>query len=506
MAREAKMVIDKAYQVSAVDKRIFGSFIEHLGRAVYDGLYQPGHPLSDAHGFRKDVVGLVRELGVPIIRYPGGNFVSNFFWEDSVGPRESRPARLELAWRSLETNRVGINEFAKWVKQTDSEIMMAVNLGTRGIADACNLLEYCNHPGGTKYSDLRISHGVKEPHGIKVWCLGNEMDGPWQIGHKTMEEYGRLACETAKAMKLIDPSIELVSCGSSSLEMPTFPKWEAVTLEEAYDYIDYVSMHQYYGNEENDTNDFLAKSDDMDAFIAAVISTCDYVKAKKRGKKKIHLSFDEWNVWFHTKQSDDEMMYQKPWRTAPALLEDIYTFEDALLVGLMLITLLKHADRVKIACMAQLVNVIAPVMTEKNGGNAWRQTIFYPFLHASKYGRGTVLQPLINCGKHGTKHHGEVTDIESVTVYHEEKDEVTIFAVNRNLEEDVKLVTDMRGMPGYQVLEHIVLEHSDLKAVNGPGTEQVFPRVAEQSKTEGDILESVLHKASWNVIRLGAKR
>lgn len=506
MAREAKMVIDKAYRVSDVDKRIFGSFIEHLGRAVYDGLYQPGHPLSDGHGFRRDVVEMIRELGVPVIRYPGGNFVSNFFWEDSVGPKENRPARLDLAWRSLETNQFGINEFAEWTKQTGSEIMMAVNLGTRGIADACNLLEYCNHPGGTKYSDLRISHGVKEPHNIRVWCLGNEMDGPWQIGHKTMEEYGRLACETAKAMKLIDPEIELVSCGSSFLEMPTFPKWEAVTLEEAYDYVDYVSMHQYYGNEENDANDFLAKSDDMDAFISSVVATCDYVKAKKRGKKNINLSFDEWNVWFHTRQADDETMYKKPWQAAPALLEDIYTFEDALLVGLMLITLLKHADRVKIACMAQLVNVIAPIMTEAGGGGAWRQTIFYPFLHASKYGRGTVLQPLINSEKHGTKGHGEVTDIESVAVYHEGKDEVTVFAVNRNLEEDVHLTADMRGMPGYQVLEHIVLEHSDLKAVNGPGAEQVAPRTAKQSRMEGGILESVLHKASWNVIRLGAKQ
>ncbi len=502
MAREVKMVIDKAYQVSAVDKRIFGSFIEHLGRAVYDGLYQPGHPLSDADGFRRDVAELVKELEVPIIRYPGGNFVSNFFWEDSVGPKEKRPARLELAWRSRETNQVGINEFAKWAGQTGAEVMMAVNLGTRGIADACNLLEYCNHPGGTKYSDMRISHGVKEPHNIKVWCLGNEMDGPWQIGHKTMEEYGRLAGETAKAMKLIDPTIELVSCGSSSRDMPTFPKWEAVTLEEAYDYVDYVSMHQYYGNSENDTNDFLAKSDDMDAFILSVTAACDYVKAKKRGKKNLNLSFDEWNVWFHSKQADDETMWKKPWQTAPALLEDIYTFEDALLVGLMLITLLKHADRVKIACMAQLINVIAPIMTEANGGSAWRQTIFYPFLHASKYGRGTVLRPLIHSTKHGTKQHGEVTDVESVAVYHEEKDEVTIFAVNRNLEEDVKLTVDMRSMPGYQVLEHIVLEHQDLKAVNGPGMEQVVPRAAEQSKTEDGILESVLHKASWNVIRL----
>lgn len=506
MSKQARMIIDLDFNVAAVDERIYGSFIEHLGRAVYDGLYQPGNPLSDENGFRKDVMELVRELNVPIIRYPGGNFVSNFFWEDSVGPLADRPKRLELAWRSLEKNEVGLNEFSKWTKSVNSNMMMAVNLGTRGIADACNLLEYCNHPGGTKYSDMRISHGVKEPHQIKVWCLGNEMDGPWQLGHKTMEEYGRLAEETAKAMKLIDPSIELVSCGSSALDMPTFPKWESTTLEHAYEHIDYVSLHQYYGNRANDTADFLAQSDDMDAFIRTVIATCDYVKAKKRGKKDINLSFDEWNVWFHSNAADDDITTNHPWQVAPKLLEDIYTFEDALLVGLMLITLLKHADRVKIACLAQLVNVIAPIMTEPGGGAAWKQTIFYPFMHASQYGRGTVLQPILHSQLHDTAKHENVTDVDSVAVYNQEKEELTIFAVNRTLDEDIELLTDMRGMAGYQVLEHIVLEHDDLKAVNGAGMQQVAPKVVNRSVLDAGQMTSMLHKASWNVIRLGKRQ
>lgn len=503
MAKQAKMVIDKDFSIGEVDKRIFGSFVEHLGRAIYDGLYQPGNLLSDDDGFRRDVIDLVRELDVPIIRYPGGNFVSSFVWEDSVGPVEQRHRRLELAWRSLEPNEVGINEFAKWTKKVNSDVMMAVNLGTRGIADACNLLEYCNYPGGTKYSDLRIAHGVKEPHNIKVWCLGNEMDGEWQVGHKTMSEYARLAEETAKAMKLIDPGIELVSCGSSSREMDTFPEWEAVTLERTYDYVDYVSLHQYYGNEAGDTADFLAKSDDMDEFIRTVIATCDYVKAKKRGRKNINLSFDEWNVWFHSKEEQMDITENRPWQTAPSLLEDIYTFEDALLVGLMLITLLKHADRVKMACLAQLVNVIAPIMTEKGGGTAWKQTIFYPFMHASRYGRGIVLQPVISTGVHDTTRHENVTDVESIAVYNEEKDEVTIFAVNRNIEEDVELITDVRGLEGYRLTEHIVLEDSDMKLCNGPGSERVCPRKVQQSFLDGGIMTSVLHRASWNVIRLG---
>lgn len=500
--KKAKMIIDKDFSIAPIDKRIYGSFIEHLGRAVYDGIYCPSHESANELGFRKDIIELVKELDVPIIRYPGGNFVSSFYWEDSVGPLEDRPKRLELAWRSLEENKVGLNEFSQWAKDANSEVMMAINLGTRGVLDACNLLEYCNHPSGTLYSDLRVKHGVKEPHRIKTWCLGNEMDGPWQIGHKTMEEYGRLAEETARAMKRIDPAIELVSCGSSSLTMPTFPKWESTTLEYTYEYADYISLHQYYGNQEDDTADFLAKSDDMDEFIRTVIATCDYVRAKKRGKKNINLSFDEWNVWFHSNEADDDITKNHPWQVAPPMLEDIYTFEDALLVGLMLITLIKHADRVKMACLAQLVNVIAPIMTDANGGGAWKQTIFYPFMHASKYGRGTALLPVISTPKHDTKTHENVTDIESVAVYNEEKDEVTIFAVNRNMEEDIQLITDTRSFAGYKVAEHIVLENGDLKSVNGFGKEKVFPASTNQSAMDQGTLTSLLHKASWNVIRL----
>ena len=501
--KKAQIIIDKYFLTGKVDKRIFGSFIEQLGRAVYEGIYQEGSPLSDEQGFRKDTLELVRELQVPIVRYPGGNFVSGFRWEDSVGPKAQRPSRPELAWGVIEPNQFGLNEFVDWSRKAGSDVMMAVNLGTRGPEEARNLLEYCNHPSGTKYSDMRIKHGVKDPHNIKVWCLGNEMDGPWQIGHKTMEEYGRLAAETAKAMRLIDPSIELVSCGSSFRDMPTFPDWEATTLSHTYEYVDYVSMHQYYGNRDDDSNDYLAQSDDMDDFIRTVISTCDYVKAKKRSKKVMNLSFDEWNVWFHSNAADDDITENHPWQVAPPMLEDIYNFEDALLVGLMLITLIKHADRVKMACLAQLVNVIAPIMTDAAGG-AWKQTIFYPFMHASKYGRGVALLPVMNSTKHATAKHDEITDVESVAVYNEEKDEVTIFAVNRNLEEDVELTTDVRSFEGYRILEHIVMENEDLKAGNSLAGEKVYPvNGDERSKLDGGVLTSVIKKASWNVIRLG---
>ena len=277
--KQAKIIIDKDFQVSPIDRRIYGSFIEHLGRAVYEGIYQPGHPTADEQGFRKDTLELVKEIGVPVVRYPGGNFVSGYKWEDGVGPKEERPKRIELAWTVVETNEVGLNEFSDWAKKAGSDVMMAINLGTRGVAEAMELLEYCNLDQGTYYSELRKKHGYEKPHNIKLWCLGNEMDGPWQIGHKTAEEYGRLANETAKVMKGLDPSIELVACGSSNSGMPTFGQWEATVLEHCYDSVDYISLHTYYGDGDKDTPTFLANNLDMDRFITDVANICDYIKA-----------------------------------------------------------------------------------------------------------------------------------------------------------------------------------------------------------------------------------
>lgn len=496
---KARLVIDKSFVIAEVDRRIYGSFVEHLGRAVYGGIYEPGHPQADSNGFRKDVQALIRELRVPIIRYPGGNFVSGYNWEDGVGPVEQRPKRLELAWRTVEPNEVGTNEFARWADSVGAEVMMAVNLGTRGVDAARNLLEYCNHPGGSYWSDLRKAHGYDAPHKIKTWCLGNEMDGPWQIGQKTAAEYGRLAYETAKAMRLVDPDIELVSCGSSSSTMPTFPEWEAVTLEHTYDVADYISLHQYYGNRDNDSANFLARTMDLEHFLHTVISTCDYVKAKKRSKKTMHLSFDEWNVWYHSNDADSRI---EPWTVGPPQLEDIYNFEDALLVGGMLITFLKHADRVKIACLAQLVNVIAPIMTEA-GGSAWRQTIFYPYLHASLYGQGVSLKPIIDSPKYDAQDYTDVPYLDSAVVYNEADEQLTVFALNRHLEESLELECDVRGFEGYAVIEHIVLAHSDLKAVNSASNEQVKPHSGGDAVVRDGYVHARLSKASWNVIRLG---
>ncbi|MGI6567410.1 MAG: alpha-N-arabinofuranosidase [Firmicutes bacterium] len=497
--KEAYLTLDESFRIGKIDDRIYGAFIEHLGRAIYGGVYEPEHPSADEQGFRQDVLELVKELNVPVVRYPGGNFVSGYNWEDGIGPREQRPKRLELAWKSIETNEFGLNEFMDWTEKAGTEAMMAINLGSRGIDAARNIVEYSNHPSGTYWSDLRIKHGYPEPHSIKLWCLGNEMDGPWQIGHKTADEYGRLALEAGRVMKLVDPSIELVVCGSSNAHMPTFPEWEATVLDHTYEVVDYISLHTYFGNRDNDTPNFLAQSVGMDDFINTVIGICDYIKAKKRSQKTIHLSFDEWNVWYHSNEATTK---QEPWQVAPPILEDIYTFEDALVVGCMLISLLKRADRVKIGCIAQLVNVIAPIMT-RTGGGVWRQTIYYPYLHASLYGRGEVLTPVIDSPAYDTKDFSKVPYLEAIATVDDDTNELTIFAVNRDLEEPLLLKACLGGFVGYQVVEHITLTHRDLKAVNTEDNpNNVAPKSDGDAKLDEEMLTAALAPASWNVIRL----
>ena len=492
---KAKITVAKELKAGNIDRRIFGSFIEHLGRAVYGGIYEPGHPLADEDGFRKDVIELINQLNVPVVRYPGGNFVSGYRWEDGIGPVESRPKRLDLAWGTTEPNLVGTNEFMKWCKKAGTSPMMAVNLGTRGPEDARRLVEYCNHPGGSALSDLRISHGYKEPWGVKLWCLGNEMDGPWQMGAKTALEYGRTALEASKLMKWTDNSIETVLCGSSSRQMNTFGDWEVTTLDIAYDSIDYVSLHQYYGNHSKDTASFLAKSLEFDDFIYSVICICDYIKAKKRSKKTINLSFDEWNVWYHSNGTPFEK-----WSTAPAQLEDIYNFEDALLVACMLITLLRHADRVKIACLAQLVNVIAPIFTE-NGGGSFRQTIFYPFEQMSNHAKGYAIRPIIESDKYDCKEFTDVPYLESVVSYDEENGEMAVFCVNRSLDEEMQLDISLLDFEGYKP---IVFDSMDGYGVNEENTfncEKVCMHSNPLPDSDGKYVTAKLKPLSFNVIR-----
>jgi alpha-L-arabinofuranosidase len=498
-----RMAVDPAFAVGDVDERVFGSFVEHMGRAIYGGIYEPDHPTADADGFRGDVLSLVRELGVTIVRYPGGNFVSGYDWEDGVGPRDRRPERLDLAWRSLEPNLVGTDEFVTWARRAGSEPMLAVNMGTGGIDVARGLVEYCNLTGGSRFADLRRANGHADPHGVRVWCVGNEMDGPWQIGHKDAVAYGKLARETAKAMRLVDPSIELVVCGSSHSRMPTFGSWEDTVLDLTWEHADYVSLHTYYDPDKfTGVDALLACSRDLDRMISSVAATADAVAARKGSRKRIGLSVDEYNVWYQTGNPSYERS-GAPFVRAPAIAEDTYTVADALVVGCLLITLLRHADRVRIACLAQLVNVI-PAIRTLDGGPAWRQTIFFPFLHAARYGRGTVLRVEVDGPTYDVEGEGAVPVLEATAVLAAAGDRLTVFAVNRG-EEALALEAPLRDLAGLSVAEHLVLADDDLGACNtAEHPDRVVPRTVAGARVDGDVLRASLAPRSWNVVRLGA--
>jgi alpha-N-arabinofuranosidase len=496
--QKGKAIIDKDYPISKIDPRIYGGFIEHMGRCVYGGIYDPAHVAADEQGFRQDVQAMVQELQVPIIRYPGGNFVSGFRWEDSVGPKAERPVRMDAAWKSIEPNEVGLDEFDGWAARTNTEVMMAVNLGTRGVEAAAQLLEYCNVMGGTAFSELRKQHGRAEPYAYKVWCLGNEMDGPWQICNKSAEEYGTLARETGKVLKRIDSSIELVACGSSGIHLPTFPQWDATVMDLCYEYADYLSVHMYLDNKEGDLDNYLLKAIHMDRYIESIVATCDYVKAKKRSDKVMYLSFDEWNVVPGTWEKNDV----EPWTFAPALCEGNYSMADALVFGNMLISLLKHSDRVKIACLAQLVNVFGPIMTAADG-SAWKQTVYYPFFHASLYGRGIALNVQSDGPRISTRDFKDVPLLDSVAVIDELTGDITIFAVNRSRMDELVLTLELRGFGVYTSCERIVMQHEEAGAFNSAEQpNRIVPEQLETVPVDGDAYTANFAPMSWNVIRL----
>ncbi len=500
----AHLTVDPHFRVGSINRRLFGGFVEHLGRHVYDGIYEPGHPTADAEGFRQDVIDLVKELGVSTIRYPGGNFVSGFRWEDSVGPREQRPRRLDLAWHSTETNEVGLHEFSSWLEKVGSDLMMAVNLGTRGTLEALDLLEYSNIRGGTALSEQRRTNGRDEPFAVELWCLGNEMDGPWQLGHRSADDYGKIASQTAKGMRQLDPSIQLVVCGSSSAHMPTFGEWERVVLTHTYDDVDLISCHAYYEERDGDLGSFLASAVDMDGFIETVVATADHVGAVRGSKKKIDISFDEWNVWYIERfHGVDKISGIDNWPIAPRLLEDHYSVADAVVFGSLMISLLKHADRVASASLAQLVNVIAPIMTEP-GGPAWRQTTFFPFAITSRLAQGEALQLKLESPTYETAAYGEVPLVDAVATFEPETGRSAVFLVNRGQDEPVTLTIDIAALGDVSVLETHTISDDDVYAKNTlEDTERVAAHANDSAAIDGGSLTVTLPPVSWTAIALG---
>ena len=457
-----------------LDRRVLGSFLEHLGRAVYTGVYEPGSRLADAKGFRTDVAREVKDLGVPIVRYPGGNFVSGYNWLDGVGPKAQRPVVLDRAWNSLETNQFGTNEFLEWCGMVGTEPLLGMNFGTGTVEMAVAYVEYCNLGRGTRWSELRRSHGYERPHNVRHWCLGNEMDGPWQIGQLQAREYGRKARDAAKQMRVIDPDLRLIACGSSGTFMPTYLVWDREVLEECYDQVDGISLHAYYGNTKewsgNSTARFLAMNLDMDRHIHEVAAVCDYVQGLQRSSKRLWLSFDEWNVWYRAR---DAQATDGKRAAAPRLLEEVYNLEDALLVGGFINTLLRNSDRVRVGCLAQLVNVIAPLVTNETG--VLRQSTYYPYSWALRYARGRVLDLRVESDTYRIKAEGLQADfardasvpfVDVVATIDDAAGQAAVLVLNRDLDGEREVVLQWEDVVPTRVLACETLTGADLKAVN----------------------------------------
>ena len=507
--KSAKLFSDIHFPVGKIDDKMYSSFTEHLGRSIYSGIYEPGHPEADDKGYRKDVAALVKELGVPVIRYPGGNFVSCYDWHDGIGPKENRPKRLDYAWATIETNEFGIDEFCQWAERVGVEPMIAVNLGTGNIKDAGDLVEYCNFPGGTYWSDLRAKNGHPEPYNVKYWCLGNEMEGSWQAGHLSAEDYTKKALEAAKIMRWVDPSIKLVACGSSYEMLPTYMEWDRVMMSELWDQVDYLSTHNYTMNAGQGTTNFIAAYKQLDDHIKNSAKVLEYVKAKNHFTKDIKICLDEWNVRnfqdIKLDSLDDlaglttfEMTSAEKWEIAPSILQEKYSLLDAVVVGGLGITLLNKADSVEIACLAQLINVIAPITTIRGGG-VFRQAIYHPFHMLSKYGHGTTMKAVTDAETYSCDF-GELPIVESAVVYNEEAKEVRIFALNTCQDDSTELELDLHGYGDLKVKKHLVLDGDNLEARN------TFEEQENVTMREADVPEGnkvVLPKLSWNVIILG---
>jgi alpha-N-arabinofuranosidase len=495
----ARIFIDSRRSIAPIDRNLFGSFLEHLGRAIYEGIYDPGSKLSDSNGFRKDVMLEIKQLGVPIIRYPGGNFVSGYNWLDGVGPKQDRPRVLDKAWNSMNTNQFGTDEYMAWCKAVGTEPLMGLNLGTGTPEQAAALVEYCNVDRGTKWSDLRRKHGYAEPYKVKHWCLGNEMDGPWQIGHMTATEYGMKAQDAARQMSYVDHSVQFIACGSSGPFMPTYLEWDREVLEQCYDYVDGLSLHRYLGNNGEtggNSSKFVAMNLTMDRQIAETLAVCDLVRGHKRSPKKLWLSFDEWNVWYRARSGDAVDGHRQE---APHLLEEIYNLEDALLVGGMLITLLRNADRVKIACLAQLINVIAPIMTNANG--LFRQTIYYPYSWALQYARGKVLNVMVEAPTYDVEKMDAVSYIDAIATVTDDG-KTSLFILNRDLSKARQIDVVWEDKPATRVLVSQVLTGDDLKAANGfDAPERVKPQAFDKPATTNGRTRFEVPARSYTVIQ-----
>lgn len=491
----AQITLDTNRTIGQISPLLFGGFAEHMGRCVYEGIYEPKSAHADEDGLRTDVLEKLREQKYTTVRYPGGNFLSGYNWLDGVGPKENRPARKELAWQSIESNQFGTNEFMAFCKKINAAPMMGVNMGTGSIQSAADLVEYCNTPSGTYWSELRASHGYAEPHNVEYWCVGNEMDGPWQIGHLEADEYGRKALEAAKMMKWQDPSIKTVLCGSSNNQMPTYPDWDRTTLEICWEHVDYHSIHYYAGNGDNDSTSYLALAVELEDFVDTMAATLRYAKAKRRSKHDVYLSWDEWQVWYKDRGG------RGGWTEAPHLCEEIYNLEDALVVAQWLNVFLRKCDVLKAACVAQIVNVISWLQTR--GDDLLVQPSFYPFKLMSNMAAGESLDLLVQAPIVETPKYGGVSALDVSASHDPESGKQAVFIVNRSQTDTLNTeLVWQDGVP--QSVDQVwQLAGDDLKMVNS--YEEPNKLVAKQlsaGQLEDGKLTIALPPMSFTAIQL----
>ncbi len=531
MGKKATVTLHPAFKIGDISPRLYGAFLEPIGSMVNGSMYNPKHPTADDKGFRRDFIDALKGTGLPAVRLPGGNFVSGWDWKDSIGPKEKRKTHLDLAWFQYIPNDVGHDEYLQWAERVGFEPMYTVNLGTGNINDAISNVEYTNHKGGTHWSNLRREYGHEDPYGVKIWYLGNEMDGPWQIAswEKNPKGYGVLAHEASKAMKWVDPTIETVACVSSSPFLHTYPQWDLEVLQECYETVDYISLHHYHTAPTGDLGAFLGGSAMFEDYIRTEIALCDFVQTKLRAPRQMMLSFDEYGSMmrpakgihygkggnlnfssFNLFKPDATYVLHDPndWsnrRMYPRGGEIISAVAHASTI----LTLLRYADRVKIGCMTGGLGALAA--TDRD--HVWRSATYYPYSQLIQYGRGVSMRTSVDCDTydipgyavddfHQYDTHEGVPYIESAAAFDEANGELNVFVINRNWEQDTSLDLDVSGFAGYGFVEQIELFSDDLEAANSyENPDAIKPVISAAAKFENGKVSTVAKRLSWNVFR-----
>jgi len=450
----ARVKIDTERVIDDIDPKIYGNFIEHLGRCIDGGIFEEKSPLSDSSGFRKDVFEAAKKLNVTNLRWPGGNFSSNYHWKDGIGPRDKRPPRLEMAWGTVESNRFGTHEFLEYAEKLGTEPYICVNLGTGSWTDAQQWVEYVNSSQDTAMTRLRKENGRRDPWKVTYWGLGNEMDGPWQMGHRTADDYGKFALEAAKLMKWTDPSIKLIAAGSSHFASGIdWIGWNRTVLEYLKRHIEYLAIHLYVGNRDNDYPEFLTSSIDLNERIKTTEGIINAAMSGEPRDRKIHIAWDEWNVWYRARGAQQR---------GRRILEERYNLEDALVVATFLNSFVNNAHIIKIANMAQLVNVIAPIFTDEK--RMFLQTIYYPLALFANNTKGKALELYVDSPKYKSKRFGDVPHLDASAGY--DNGSLVLNVVNRHKDQAVETEFESQDKQFAGPIEIAEVNGPDIKSEN----------------------------------------